>query len=273
MKIRKDIITTSIADSTYFSRKYTGTVSHCFTPHIISKTQSDKLGTSNITSLNDESSTNSSIWASNSNTIMTCNYIPITGSNVNPPTSNDSEYCYPHSIIYKGVIYILEHAQIGKKDKHFLEASHNFRNGYKDTKIPHGAVYIPAETVSDKYPHTLYFYKAEAGFDSLKTTQKGFGKWFRHCFSSVKSSVSSFIPSATSALENALAEAARPVAKYGCDTLMGTGDVAEAIATDGAALVGPEEAEIAGELSGCNEFGNLVGNVASGWVMAANNNN
>ena len=225
-----------------------------------------------IQAVNDESSTNSDMWASNSNTIITCNYNPITGCNVNPPTSNDSEYCYPHSIIYKGVIYILEHAQIGKKDKHFLEASHNFRNGYRDTKIIHGAVYIPAETVSDKYPHTLYFYKAVAGSDSIKTTQKGWG-WLRKCVSSVSSSVSSWVPKASSAIEDVLAEAAGPAAKYGCDTLMGTADVGESVATDGAADAGPVEAEIPVEGVACNEAGDAAGNLASGLVMAGNNNN
>ena len=251
----KEKILTSIADSSDFQRKYNGVMNHCFKPSIVSTSDSNTPNSHNIGTFTPSSSVSGYGWINAQDTVIQSHYGNTTGCDMEPPTAPDSDYQYPYSIQLAGHTYLLENTEIGTKTKQFLEASHNFANGYNDSEITHGAEYTLSQTTSVKgTPHTMYLYNVQANFTE---GQKGFGNWFKHACSSVVSSTVSGVKKATSSVTNFAKATAGEATEVACDAASAGADVAEEVGTAGAATAA-EPAEIAGEEVGCALAGSAV---------------
>lgn len=246
----KEKILTSIANSSDFQKKYNGVMNHCFKPSIVSTSDSNTPNSHNIGTFTPSSSVSGYGWINAQDTVIQSHYGNTTGCDMEPPTAADSDYQYPYSIQLAGHTYLLENTEIGTKTKQFLEASHNFANGYNDSEITHGSEYTLSQTTSVKgTPHTIYLYNVQANFTE---GQKGWG-WFTHACSSVESSVTKDVSSVSSAVKAVAGEATEVT----CDAAAGTADVAEEVATEGAATAAEPE-EISGEEVGCAALGKAV---------------
>ena len=257
----KEKILTSIADSSDFRKKYNGVMNHCFKPSIVSTSDSNTPNSHNIGTFTPSSSVSGYGWINAQDTVIQSHYGNTTGCDMEPPTAPDSDYQYPYSIQLAGHTYLLENTEIGTKTKQFLEASHNFANGYNDSEITHGAEYTLSQTTSVKgTPHTMYLYNVQANFTE---GQKGW-KWLKHACSSVASGVKKATSSAVSAAKSATSSVANfakatagDATEIACDAASATADVAEEVGTAGAATAA-EPAEIGGEEVGCTLAGEAV---------------
>ena len=249
-------ILTSIADSSDFRRKYNGVVNHCFKPSIVSTSDSNTPNSHNIGTFTPSSSVSGYGWINAQDTVIQSHYGNTTGCDMEPPTAPDSDYQYPYSIQLAGHTYLLENTEIGTKMKQFLEASHNFANGYNDSEITHGAQYTLSQTTSVKgTPHTLYLYNVQANF-----TEGQRWRWFHHFCSSVKSGIKSAakkVKKETTTVSGILKSQAGTIAETGCDIAAGGVDVAEEVATEAAATA-VEAEEMEGEEVACGLFGTVV---------------